>query len=239
MVEVRLDLSTTKLFSSLFIQMKKTAGIVLVSVCAMMLIWCGWNSDSTDGAIVEQPQKEVETMVVENGDTIAVNYIGTSEGELFDTSIAAVAQDYDAANPDAEPVFNEARNYEPLTFEVGAAQMIPWFDAGVVGMQEGETKELTLEPSEAYGEYNEELIQSVPLNNFTDNGLEIVVWESYNFGFTQWTVLEINEDENETIIDFNPRLAWKTLVFEVTIESITKQPEVQPVAEPSQEETES
>jgi FKBP-type peptidyl-prolyl cis-trans isomerase 2 len=114
-------------------------------------------------------------MTVQNGDTVAVNYVGTSDGELFDTSLVDVAQAYDAANPDADPVFNEAREYEPLAFEVGAAQMIPGFDRGVVGMTEGETKELVLEPSDAYGEYNEELIQTVPLNNFTDNGLEIVV----------------------------------------------------------------
>lgn len=210
--------------------MKKITGVLLVAVSAILLVWCGSKTDSNtdDTTLWQQPQ---QIMTVQNGDTVAVNYIGTSDGELFDTSLPTVAQEYDAVNPDAEPIYNEARNYEPLSFEVGAGQMIPGFDSGVVGMKEWETKELVLEPSEAYGEYNEELIQAVPLNNFTDNGLEIVVWETYNFGFTQGTVLEIDEENNEVTIDFNPKLAWKTLVFEVTVVSITKYEEIEPVVD--------
>jgi FKBP-type peptidyl-prolyl cis-trans isomerase 2 len=120
-------------------------------------------------------------MVVQNGDMVSANYIGTSDGVLFDTSFESVAKEYDAENPDSDPIYNEARTYEPLTFEVGAGQMIPGFDNGVVGMEEGETKTLTLEPSDAYGEYNEELIQVVPLSNFTDNYIYIEVGETYIF----------------------------------------------------------
>ena len=203
--------------------MKKSIVIAIACVCAVTLIWCGSGSDDTtqDGTVDTAAQQE--TMMVQNGDMVSVNYIWTSNGELFDTSIANVAQDYDAENPDAEPVFNEARTYEPLTFEVWAGQMIPGFDNWVVGMQEWETKTLTLEPSEAYGERNDELIQTVPLETFADNNLEIEVGETYNFWFTQWTVLEIDEDLGEVVIDFNPRLAGQTLVFEVTVEDIQRE----------------
>lgn len=211
--------------------MKKFTWVILVSLFAMMLVWCGSNTDTpkNDDSTLWQDQQQI--MTVQNWDSIAVDYVGTSAEGLFDTNLPEVAQEYDAANPDADSVYNEQRNYVPLAFEVGAAQMIPWFDKGVIGMKEGETKELVLEPSDAYGEYNEELIQTVPLDNFTDNGLEIVVWETYNFGFTQGTVLEIDEDTNEVIIDFNPKLAWKTLTFEVTIVSITKKEDIQAVVE--------
>lgn len=196
----------------------------------LVTVWCGTKDAATEAPNVLENQKE--TMVVQNGDMVSVNYIGTSDWVLFDTSIADVAQEYDAENPDADPVYNEARNYEPLTFEVGAGQMIPGFDNGVVGMEEGETKTLVLEPSDAYGEYNEELIQVVPLSNFTDNDIEIEVGETYNFWFTQGTVLEINEENEEVTIDFNPKLAGKVLTFEVTVTWIERtEPTPTPVAE--------
>lgn len=187
--------------------------VLLMTV--LVIVWCGGNDVNTQNPAVLEVEKEA--MVVQNGDMVSVNYVGSSNGVLFDTSLAAVAQEYDAENSDSDPIYNEARTYEPLTFEVGAGQMIPGFDNGVVGMQEGETKTLTLEPSDAYGEYNEELIQVVPLSNFTDNNIDIEVGETYNFWFTQWTVLEIAEENEEVTIDFNPVLAGKVLTFEVTV----------------------
>lgn len=66
------------------------------------------------------------------GKTVAVNYIGRLEdGTVFDTSL--------------QP------GRTPLTFQVGAGQMIPGFDKGVVGMKVGEQRRLTLAPEAAYG----------------------------------------------------------------------------------------
>lgn len=82
--------------------------------------------------------------VVQTGNTIAVDYIGTlSDGTIFDTSIASVAK--------TTPKYLSGRNYEPLTFTVGAGQMIPGFDKAVVGMKLNETKDITILPEDAYG----------------------------------------------------------------------------------------
>jgi peptidylprolyl isomerase len=52
--------------------------------------------------------------MVETGDTVAVHYRGTLDsGEDFDSSAGR----------------------DPLRFEVGAGDMIPGFDAAVVGME--------------------------------------------------------------------------------------------------------
>ena len=67
-------------------------------------------------------------MTVENGNTVSVHYVGTlASGEEFDSS----------------------RNRDPLTFQVGAGQMIAGFDAAVVGMTVGETKTVTFDPEHA------------------------------------------------------------------------------------------
>lgn len=68
---------------------------------------------------------------VEPGDSIEVHYVGTlNDGTTFDSS---------------------RERDETLPFTVSAGQMIPGFDAGVLGMTLGEVKTLVIEPEQAYG----------------------------------------------------------------------------------------
>jgi FKBP-type peptidyl-prolyl cis-trans isomerase FkpA len=65
-----------------------------------------------------------------NGDTVTVNYTGTFlDGRVFDTSVGKA----------------------PLTFRIGAAQLIPGFEQGVVGMRVGGRRRVTIPPDLAYG----------------------------------------------------------------------------------------
>lgn len=50
----------------------------------------------------------------------------------------------------------------PLEFVCMAGQMIPGFDAAVKEMEVGETKNVHLPASEAYGEHDEQLVQTIP-----------------------------------------------------------------------------
>lgn len=49
-------------------------------------------------------------------------------------------------------------------------QMIPGFDAAVVGMSVGDKKTITLAPAEAYGDYNDEMIVKVPATKYVAVG---------------------------------------------------------------------
>ena len=147
--------------------------------------------------------------IIKNGDTVSVNYVGKLEdGTIFDTSLKEVA--IEAGK------YNQMRNYEPLTFTVGVGQMIKGFDEGVVGMQVGEEKTLTIPPEEAYGEYREEFAREIPNNNvnFTP---EVGMKLATDNGLTG-TITDVNE--NNFVVDFNHELAGKTLIFSVTIVSV-------------------
>jgi len=48
-------------------------------------------------------------------------------------------------------VFDSSRDREPLEFTLGSDKIIPGFEQGLISMQKGETKTLTLPPEEAYG----------------------------------------------------------------------------------------
>lgn len=146
---------------------------------------------------------------IENGDTISVNYVGKLEdGTIFDTSLKEVAIE--------AGTYNQMRNYEPLTFTVGAGQMIKGFDEGVVGMQVGEEKTLTIPPEEAYGEYREEFAREIPIDavDFTPEvGMQLATDNGLMGSITKVS-------ENNFVVDFNHKLAGKTLVFLVKVVSV-------------------
>jgi len=148
---------------------------------------------------------------IENGDTISVNYVGKLEdGTIFDTSVKEVAVE--------AGIYIQMRNYEPLTFTIGEGQMIKGFDEGVVGMQVGEEKTLTIPPEEAYGEYREEFVREIPVDavDFTP---EVGMRLATDSGLTG-TITNVNE--NNFIVDFNHELAGKTLIFSVKVVSVEK-----------------
>ncbi len=149
-----------------------------------------------------------------NGDTVAVDYVGTLEnGSVFDTSLA------DVARKAGLPLRS---SYEPLAFVVGAGQMIKGFDAGVVGMKAGEEKNVTLKPEDAYGPVNPVYLVTFPTDKLEEElgakpepGMQL----NTNQGLTGVVISVIL---NETKVDFNPPLAGKTLVFRIIMKRIDK-----------------
>ena len=138
---------------------------------------------------------------VKQGDVVRVHYTGRlSTGEQFDSS--------------------EGR--APLEFTVGAGQMIPGFDAGVVGMAIGEKKVLTIPASEGYGEWDEENTipfpkENIPADLQLEKGMELTMRNAEGQPFNV-TVTEILDDS--IILDANHMLAGKELVFDVEMMEI-------------------
>ncbi|MEN8256379.1 MAG: peptidylprolyl isomerase [Thermodesulfobacteriota bacterium] len=137
-------------------------------------------------------------MTIEAGNQVSVHYTGTFEdGEVFDSS----------------------QGREPLSFEVGAGQMIQGFDHAVVGMKEGESKKITLAPEEAYGPRNEELLVDIPSANFPED-MKLEVGMMLQLTNQQGqpvpaTVAEINDESVK--MDVNHPMAGKTLNFDIEI----------------------
>ena len=140
------------------------------------------------------------SQIVEKGDTIKVEYKGTFEtGEEFDSS---------------------ARSGTPLEFVAGAGRMIKGFDAAVIGMKLNGEKTVTLAPEEAYGQPDPSRIVEIKKENIPDfNSLEIgMTVSSPQAGNGIVTAL----DENSATVDFNGKLAGKTLVFWIKVVGIQK-----------------
>lgn len=155
----------------------------------------------------------VNSTTVKVGDIVAVDYVGTFEnGTVFDTSKELVAIQSN--------IFDPKRDYAPLKFTVGSGELIKGFDDAVVGMKAGDTKKITLQPKDAYGDVNPDLIIIVNASKIeTDKTLSVGSTVIASNG-VRGTITEF-KNGNATI-DFNHPLAGNVLKFEITLVDISR-----------------
>ena len=106
----------------------------------------------------------------------------------------------------------------PIVFEFGSGELIPGLESRIAQMNEGETKEIKVPSLEAYGEYNEELSETLNIKEFEGIDLEIgMVLEADgdNGEIFKATVTEVTNED--VTIDYNHPLAGSDLDFTVII----------------------
>ena len=117
-------------------------------------------------------------------------------------------------------VFGSNFNTTPFSFIAGSNQTIPGFSNAVIGMKVGQTKTVTLQPSEAYGEVNPSEIITVNKSVFV-NSSSISVGEKVTGPGGQLGIVTAINNTHVTI-NFNPPLAGQTLVFKIKVARINK-----------------
>lgn len=138
---------------------------------------------------------------VKSGDTVRVHYTGKFDtGEVFDTS----------------------EDSEPLSFTVGAGQVIPGFEQALLGMQTGETKDLVIPPEQAYGERIEELVQTISRAQFQLGDVEPELGMAIEMQTPQGNIPLVITELNDTSVtlDANHPLAGESLHFALTLVEI-------------------
>lgn len=157
-------------------------------------------------------------MGIEPGDQATIEYTGrlTDESEtVFDTSRERVAEESGLA--DAQP----DREFEPLTVEPGAGQLIEGFEEGLMGLEEGDTETITVPPEKGYGEESDDRIMERDRTEFEQMLEGEVPEEGMMIQTEQQQVGEIvHVDEEVVRIDFNHELAGETLEFDVEIVAV-------------------
>lgn len=136
---------------------------------------------------------------VEKGNYVEVNYTGTFEdGTVFDSS----------------------EGKEPLAILAGQGMLIKGFDDALVGMKEGEEKEIDIKSEDAYGARNDQLIQTVKRSDIgNDLKPEVGMMLGVKAPTGQTFPAVITKVEEETIeLDANHPLAGKNLHFKLKVE---------------------
>ncbi len=107
---------------------------------------------------------------------------------------------------------------EPLTFQVGAGEMMPALEEQLVTMEAGESRSIVLSPEKAYGPIHAEAIREFPLDSIPEEARQVgrkVMCRAPNGSEQMLDVVEIRGDK--VALDFNHPLAGETLRFEVKI----------------------
>ena len=134
-----------------------------------------------------------------SGSSVRVHYTGTlNDGTVFDTS------------RDGEST---------LDFELGARNLIPEFEAAIIGMTAGETKEFKIDAANAYGPPSADAIVKVPKSAFPE-GFEFIIGNPVQGQSQEGQPLHaiiLAEEEGEIVLDHNHPLAGKDLNFEVEL----------------------
>lgn len=142
-------------------------------------------------------------MTVKTGDKVKIEYTGTLEdGTIFDSS---------------------ADHGNPLEFEVGSGQVIKGFDDAILGMNEGEEKQFSIEPADAYGEHDPTLVQNVPREIFPQDA-ELVPGLLFEAGLPtgEKVPATITDVQGGIVsVDLNHPLAGKKLNFKIKVSVIT------------------
>lgn len=119
-------------------------------------------------------------------------------------------------------IFDSSEGKDPLQFKIGEGMIIKGFEEAVIGMSEGEEKDIVIPPEKGYGEPRPELVQEVPKDKLGDLKPEVgMVIGMQVPGVEQTFPATIKEIKDASIVvDLNPPLAGQTLHFHIKLETI-------------------
>jgi FKBP-type peptidyl-prolyl cis-trans isomerase SlyD len=132
---------------------------------------------------------------------------------------------YELSLPSGE-IADKADELSPFSFVHGGGNTISGFDSKLEGLSQGESFDFIIEPSEAYGEYDQGLLVKVPMSIFRvpdlpDDALTIgkTIPMQDPQGNTLYGVITGLEEEFVSM-DFNHPLAGQSLHFKGKIASV-------------------
>jgi len=133
-----------------------------------------------------------------SGDTVKVHYTGTlNDGSQFDSSA----------------------DREPLEVTLGSGQVIPGFESALEGMNEGDTKTVTIPAEQAYGPRVDAAVQTIPRSAVPEHielqvGLKLQAMAEGGQP-VMVTVADLNDDT--VSLDANHPLAGEDLTFSLEL----------------------
>ena len=140
--------------------------------------------------------------LVENNQVVAMHYtLKDKEGNVLDTS----------------------EGQDPLTYLHGASNIIPGLEKALSGKAVGDQVNVKVDPKEAYGESNPELVQQVPAQMFEgveDLAAGMVFQVQANESQPPQRIVIQSVDGDVVTVDGNHPLAGVELHFDVNIVSV-------------------
>ena len=126
---------------------------------------------------------------------------------------------------DAGEVLDSATAAEPFAYMHGRRSMIVGLERELTGRSAGDKLEVTVTPTDAYGEHSPARVQVVPRDRFPDDveiaaGMQFHARDEHG-GHMTVRVTEVDPEEGVTV-DANHPLAGQTLHFAVEVLDVRK-----------------
>lgn len=133
------------------------------------------------------------------GDTVRVHYHGTLEdGTVFSSTY---------------------EEQEPFEFTLGRESVLPLFEEAVIGLNEGETATISIQPRDGYGEHKQEFVFAMDRKQAPE-GLKLEVGKRLQVRSEEGrtavaTITAVTDDT--VVLDANDPLAGRTLSFKIEL----------------------
>ena len=131
---------------------------------------------------------------------------------------SVVGIEYEVKEAGSNEIVDTNKGAQPLEFITGKGHIIPGLENALVGMNEGESADILVKAADAYGEKNDEAVQTLPIEQFEGVDLKegMTLYGQGEDGQTVQVTVKSFDDKNVTI-DFNHPLAGKDLMFSVKV----------------------
>ena len=147
-----------------------------------------------------QTQPATQTSPIEDGSLVHLEYTLTDDGRKL---------------------IESNKGKDPLVYTQGRGQIIHGLEKALLGMHEGETKHVTVPPEEAYGAKDPQAIIELPKERVPPDVVVGAQLTGRNQNGQPIRALVKEIKEISVVLDFNHPLAGKTLIFDITVLSVT------------------
>ena len=148
-------------------------------------------------------------MPIQKSDFIIVDYTGKVKetGDVFDTTSEETAKE--------NKLYKEGDLYEPRLVVAGEGWLLKSLDEALLTFKLKKKETVEIPPEKAFGNRDPEKVKLVPIRRLAARGLNPRMGEQIEYDKRLATVRTIGS--GRVTLDFNPPLAGKTLVYEVTV----------------------
>ncbi|MDR0373651.1 MAG: peptidylprolyl isomerase [Nitrososphaerota archaeon] len=148
-------------------------------------------------------------MALQKGDFILIDYVAKVKetNEVFDTTKEDVAKN--------ERLHKEGEIYEPKLVVVGESWVLKALDETLLTTEIGKEVNVEIPANKAFGARDPEKIRRVPIKQLYANDINPVVGARIEFQGKTATIRSIGA--GRVLLDFNPALAGRTLIYDLIV----------------------
>ena len=150
-------------------------------------------------------------MALQKGDFILINYTAKVKetNEVFDTTIEETAK--------KEHLHKEGEVHEPKLVVIGEGWVLKALDESLTTMKLNKAQSVEIPPDKAFGPRDPEKVKRVPLKHLLAKDVHNpTVGMRIDYNGKMATIRTIGA--GRVLLDFNPPLAGKTLIYDVTVD---------------------